>query len=187
MAIRHWSGRRLVGTWIAGVAGEVVLLALPVAFVTVTVFGGFARESFVGSRSVGEARIEHVSAVQERAARSAAVAARAAEAEARIAEAEAKIAAVRAAEAGEARAQFRRSERRAADVVPPVPPTTAAFSRPIGEVRSAQALEAPAWYAIPMAGAVALYVLAIPLGLLAITFVWMIARFAGYRPPPSAA
>src|SRR5262245_24593247 len=130
MAIAHWSGRRLVGTWIAGIAGEIVLLALPVAFVVVTntASGASHWESdggpFIDTRPRSEARITRraeFEAREARAARSAARADAAAEvekamAEARLARASAelkaaeaveeRIAAVRAAEAAEARAQF---------------------------------------------------------------------------------
>jgi len=49
-----------------------------------------------------------------------------------------------------------------------------------------QAINAP-WYGLPLAGAVAFYFLAIPVGLVGITILWLITRLDRNSPPPSSA
>jgi hypothetical protein len=157
MAIREWSGRRLAGTWIAGAVAECVLIALPVVFLFV---------SALRSTPLTESRIERIAAMSEareqlRSSRSAAELS--------------KLEALRAVDAAEARVEMSA----------PLP------SAPVYSEMNLQPLEVVAipHYGLPLAGAlaVAFYFLAIPVGLVGITILWLITRLDRNSPPPSSA
>jgi hypothetical protein len=145
MGITRWSGRRLVGTWIAGAIAECVLIALPIAFFAVTMF--VASTDIVVGGAPAFAKVDQ------------------------------RMAALSAIEATESRADLKHE---AVTLSAPIP------LRP-GIPRSAmnvQGIDAPLWYAFPMAASILFYVFAIPVGLVAITFVWLISRISGSQPPP---
>jgi len=173
MAIRHWSGRRLVGTWAAGIVAEGVLIALPIAFVVVT------------SWSDAPTAIELRGAREEMLrARAELTQTRVAELNARVAQIDQRMAALKAIEATESRADLKSSASIAVHAPLPIERVHASYGP--GEM-VATGIDVPVLYGIPLAATFALYLLAIPVGLVAITLVWFISRISGPRPPPSAA